>query len=102
MKLTIPHHGNRQAVRAKIETRLQALMGQYSQYLSDVEHSWDGDRLTMKGSAKGFKAHGTVEVTDSEVIIDGKLPLIARPFEPRIKSTIEKEAESMFRSGEPA
>jgi len=48
------------------------------------------------GSAKGFKANGTVEITDSEVIIDGKLPLMAKPFEPRIKSTIEREAEAMF------
>lgn len=98
MKLTIPHNSDRKTVRAKIEMRLQALMGQYSQYLADVEHHWDGDRLMLRGSAKGFKANGSVEVTDSEVIIDGKLPLIAKPFEPRIKSTIEKEAESMFRT----
>jgi len=29
-------------------------------------------------------------------LIDGKLPLIARPFEPRIKSTIEQEMATMF------
>lgn len=98
MKLTIPHNSDRETVRRKIEMRLQALMGQYTQYLNDVEHHWEGDRLLLKGSAKGFKAHGSVEVTDSEVIIDGKLPLIAKPFEPRIKNTIEKEAESMFRT----
>jgi hypothetical protein len=37
-----------------------------------------------------------VEITDSEVILDGKLPLIAKPFESRIKSTIEHEAATMF------
>ena len=50
----------------------------------------------FRSSAKGFKGSGTVEVTDSEIIIDGKLPLIARPFEPRVKSTIEREAASLF------
>jgi hypothetical protein len=37
-----------------------------------------------------------VAITDTEVIIDGKLPLIAKPFEPRIKSTVEREAAAMF------
>ena len=45
-----------------------------------------------------MKADGTVEVTDSEVIIDGKLPLLAKPFEPRIKNQIEREAAAMFRT----
>ena len=31
-------------------------------------------------------------------IVDGKLPLIAKPFESRIKSTIEREAEAMFQT----
>ena len=52
--------------------------------------------LRSTGAARGFKANGTVDVTDHEVIIDGKLPLLARPFEPRIRSTIEREANAMF------
>jgi len=40
---------------------------------------------------------GTLEITDNDVIIDGKLPLIAKPFESRIRSTVEREAEEMFR-----
>jgi hypothetical protein len=69
---------------------------QYQHYLSDHEKRWEGDTLHFSGAARGFKANGTVAVTDAEVIIDGKLPLIAKPFEPRIKSTIEREAAAMF------
>ena len=67
-------------------------------YLSEVEHRWEGDRLVFSGKAKGMKANGTVDITDNEVIIDGKLPLLAKPFEPRIKSQIEKEAGEIFRA----
>lgn len=96
MRITVPHKTDKQTARQKVDARLQQLLGTYGHYLQDVEQRWEGDRLVFSGKAKGFKANGTVEITDSEVIIDGKLPLIARPFEPRIKSTIEREAESMF------
>jgi hypothetical protein len=33
-----------------------------------------------------------------EVIIDRKLPLLAKLFESRIRHTVEREAESMFRT----
>ena len=96
MKVTIPHRTDKATAKQKLNERIAQLFGQYGHYLSESEHKWEGDRLHFSGSAKGFKTSGTIEVTDSEVIIDGKLPLIAKPFEPRVKSTIEKEASEMF------
>ena len=96
MRVAVPHHTDKDTARRKINERVAQLFGQYAHYLGESSHQWDGDRLVFAGSAKGFKANGTVEITDSEVIIDGKLPLMAKPFEPRIKSTIEREAEAMF------
>jgi len=99
MRVIVSHHTDKETARAKINERLAQLMTQYGHYLGASSHSWDGDRLALAGSARGFKASGTVEVTDTEVIIDGKLPLIARPFEPRVKHTIEQEAAAMFANG---
>lgn len=96
MRVTVPHHTDRSTARAKIDARIAQLLKQYGHYLNDSEHHWEGDTLYFSGSAKGFKANGTAEITDSDVIVDGKLPLIAKPFEPRVKSTIEKEAAAMF------
>lgn len=96
MHIAVPHRTDRETAKKRINQRLEQLLAQYSHYLSDHESRWEGDTLYFSGSARGFKANGTVEVTDSEVIVDGKLPLIAKPFEPRIKSTIEKEANAMF------
>ena len=98
MRIVIPHHTDKAGARRKIEARAQELLTQHSHYLSDITQHWDGDRLVFSGTAKGFKANGSVEITDSEVIVDGKLPLIAKPFESRITSTIEREAETMFRT----
>jgi hypothetical protein len=96
MRITVPHHTDKANARRKIDDRLAQLLTQYGHYLGDSSHSWEGDRLTFSGSARGFKVSGSLEVTDVEVIIDGKLPLIAKPFEPRVKHTIEREAEAMF------
>jgi putative polyhydroxyalkanoate system protein len=96
MRLTVPHNTDRDTARRKIDARMQELLGQYGGYLNDVQQHWEGDCLVFSGSARGFKTNGTVEITDTEVIIDGKLPLMAKPFEPRIKNTIEREASAMF------
>ncbi len=82
--------------RRKIDARLQQLLATYGSYLSDVEQRWEGDRLVFAGKTKGMKASGTVDVTENEIIVEGKVPLLAKPFEPRIKSTIEREAAAMF------
>ena len=96
MRVIVPHHTDKKTAQRKINDKLGELLGHYGHYLGESSHHWDGDRLVFSGSAKGFKANGTVEVTDSEVIIDGKLPLLAKPFEGRIKSTIEQETAAMF------
>jgi len=98
MRISVPHRIDKATARKRIEERLHQMLATYGHYLSEVEHRWEGDRLVFSGKAKGMKAHGTVDVTENEVIIDGKLPLLARPFEPRIKSTIEKEAATIFRA----
>jgi Putative polyhydroxyalkanoic acid system protein (PHA_gran_rgn) len=96
MHIAVPHHTDRETAKQRVKQRLDQLLAQYQHYLSDHDSRWEGDTMYFSGSARGFKATGTVDVTDSEVIIDGKLPLIAKPFEPRIKNTIEKEANAMF------
>ena len=96
MKIIVPHHTTREEAHKIVDRRVGELLAQYGHYATDSQLTWSGDRLDFSGKARGFSASGTIEVTDSEVIIDGKLPLIAKPFEPRIKSTVEREAAAMF------
>jgi hypothetical protein len=96
MRIAIPHHTTQENARRIVETRMAELERQYGHYASSIRKEWEGHKLDFGFSARGMNANGTVEVTDSEVILDGKLPLLAKPFEPRIKSTIEREAETLF------
>jgi putative polyhydroxyalkanoate system protein len=97
MRIAVSHNTTKENARAIVEKRLEDLQRQYGHYTTEVEKNWDGDRLDFSVKARGFHGKGTLEVTETDVIIDGKLPLIAKPFEPRIRSTVEREAEEMFR-----
>ena len=96
MKIAIPHHTTKEAARKKLQSLSERLLREHGERLENVDQQWNGDQLLVNFKARGFNVKGTVEVTDSEIILDGKLPLIAKPFESRIKSTIEREAKSVF------
>jgi Putative polyhydroxyalkanoic acid system protein (PHA_gran_rgn) len=96
MRIAVPHKTTKANARAKVEQKLGALLGQFGSKADELEHEWTGDTLHFKGKARGFSVSGTLEVTDQEVVLDGKLPLIAMPFEPKIKEAVKREAETMF------
>lgn len=93
MRIAIPHNTNRSRARAIVEQKLESFEKQYGDQASDVAHEWQGDTLHVSGKAKGFSL-GTLEITETDVVIDGKLPFLAKPFESKIKQTVEREAVS--------
>src|ERR1051325_2580509 len=97
MRITVPHHTTKANARQIVEKRLDDLQRQYGDQASDIDKNWNGDTLSFQVKARGLTGKGTVQNTDSEVILDGKLPLLARPFEPRIKAAVEQEAAQLFR-----
>lgn len=96
MRIAIPHHTTKANARQKLEEKLAGLLGQFGGQAEEIEQQWTGDTLSFKGKARGFALQGTVEVTDAEVVIEGKLPFLAMPFEPKIRAAVKKEAEVMF------
>jgi len=98
LRIAVPHNTTRDKARKIVEQKMKALETQYGHYANDIDHQWQGDTLHFGFKAKGMSGKGTLEITDNDVIIDGKVPLIAKPFESRIRSTVEREAEQMFRA----
>jgi len=98
MRIALPHHTSKAAARKKVEERLGQLLGQFGSRADEIDHSWSGDTLSFKGKAKGLKVEGTIDVTDTEIVLHAKLPFMAIPFEGKIRHAVEKEAGSMFRT----
>lgn len=99
MRVAVPHYTTKEDARKTVERKLDSMLRQFGGHAEDVQHEWYGDMLRFKGKAKGFTLEGTVEITDAAVIIDGKLPLLALPFEGRIREAVEREAAAMFPAG---
>ncbi|HEX8154862.1 MAG TPA: polyhydroxyalkanoic acid system family protein [Thermoanaerobaculia bacterium] len=97
MRVAVPHHTTRENARQTVERKLAQMLAQFGHQAQEVDHYWLGDTLKFKGRASGFTLEGTLEVTDAELVIDVHVPLFAKPFESRIRHTVEKEAAAMFR-----
>jgi hypothetical protein len=98
MRIAIEHNTTRTRARKIVEERLRDAEKKYGTMASDLDYEWHGDTLHIAVKAKGFHLKGTLEITDRDVIVDGKLPLLAKPFESKIRHTVEKEAASIFRT----
>ncbi len=98
MRIAIPHRTTRAKARTIIDQKVSALLSQFGGKVDDLQHQWAGDTLEFKGKARGFHVQGSVEVTDEEIVVEGKLPFLAKPFEPKIVEAVKREADALFRT----
>jgi hypothetical protein len=98
MRIAVPHNTSKEIARRKLDERLGQLLSQFGGHAEEIEHQWLGDTMKFKGKARGLSIHGTVEVTDAAVILDAKLPLLAKMFEGTIRQAVEREADAIFRT----
>ena len=98
MRIAVPHNTSKDDARGKVDQRLGQLLSQFGGHAEEIEHEWLGDTMRFKGKARGMALEGTVEVTDATIILDAKLPLMAKMFEGRIRQAVEREADAMFRT----
>ena len=98
MRIAVPHHTSKDLARRKVDERLGLLLSQFGGHAEEIHREWMGDLMQFKGKVRGMSLEGTVEVTDSEIILDAKLPLVAMMFEGRIRQAVEREADAMFKT----
>lgn len=96
MKISYPHNGERTAIRDRIEAALDRSLTEHGSKLSKEEHEWTGDTLRFNATASGIAVIGTLKVTETDVEIDAKVPLFARPFEGQAKSRIIKALDNLL------
>ena len=98
MRIAVPHNTSKDVAREKVDQRLGQLLSQFGGHADEIHHEWMGDTMRFKGKARGMSVEGTVEVTDAAIVLDAKLPLMAKMFEGRIRQAVEREADAMFRT----
>jgi len=83
------------AAHKKIDSLLSALQKKYAKYIREPDKSWNGSKDVMSFSVSiyGFSVKGTVTLEDSVVVLEGGVPLLAKPFQGKIRSAIRSVME---------
>ncbi|HVV95306.1 MAG TPA: polyhydroxyalkanoic acid system family protein, partial [Hyphomicrobiales bacterium] len=90
MLITIPHRlGGEEALR-RSRANLPKVKKRIASLLPDVEERWTGNRLRMNLKAAGFRIVGEMEVGETDIRIESRLPFLLRPAEHLIAATIRR------------
>lgn len=89
--------GKKEAYK-RVDTLLTELQDKYGDMIGNPTKSWNSsnDKMDFSFNAKGFTIIGNVVLTDNQLILDGKLPWLARPFSGKIETAIKGELEKLF------
>jgi hypothetical protein len=87
-----------------IDGFLDSLVNQYSDMISNPEKEWNKqkDKMNFKFEAKGYEISGDIRLQEKELILNGKLPFVARLVSGKIERIINEKLDELFvkRSGE--
>ncbi len=82
--------------RGEVGRALPGLLQEFGSDVSDITHVWSGNSMSFSFRAGGWSIKGKINVTESDVLIEVNLPLLARPFEGRIRSATERKLEQIY------
>lgn len=81
-----------------IDGLLSKLKEQYKEMIQDYSESWNPskDIMDFSLSARGFKISGKIRLYDNLIILEGKLPLLAKLYQGKIESMIKKTLKEIL------
>ncbi len=84
--------------RGEVERALPGLLQEFGSDVSNITHVWSGNSMNFSFRARGWSIKGRIDVTESNVLIDVNLPILARPFEGRIRAATERKLEQLLKA----
>jgi putative polyhydroxyalkanoate system protein len=96
MRIVKDHGMAKQGAKDTVDALLPTLVKRHGDSMSSPTGAWRGDVFEFSFEARGFRIKGTLEVSDTRVTLDARLPFLARPFEGMIRSNIERELDQIL------
>ena len=96
MRFAYEHHRTKAAVCGRIAEALPDLLRRYDSHLQAAHQEWYADTLPFSAKAIGMALAGIAEITDSEMVREANLPLLARPFEEPAKRRMISHLDSLL------
>lgn len=95
MHFQIPHTTSKGEAQKKVRQAILEAKPHLQGQATIDEERWDGDTLHFAATLQGKQITGTLVISDTEFVIDAKLPLMWRLFEGRIEKMIGEQVKQM-------
>ena len=83
------------AAVGRVKSTLNEHRGELMQHAKITKEEWDGNTLNFAVVLQGKDVTGSLAITDTDYILDAKLPLMWRMFEGRIEKEIAKQMQGL-------
>jgi hypothetical protein len=82
----------------KIDVFLDGLVKQHADLVSNPQKKWNPEKNKMDFGfeAKGYNITGNIKLQGKELILDGKLPWVAKMFSGKIEDMVTKQLDALF------
>ena len=96
MRIARKHNMTKTGAKARLDSVLTQLLTDFGTEASDLKSGWSGDAMRFSFGTSWGKVKGKLAVTDAAVLLDVRLPLVARVFEGRIRDEVERKLREYF------
>lgn len=96
LSIKVPHTLTAEEATARLKSFFEKLKERHADKMSNLEESWDGNRLDYAFSTFGFNIKGDMNVEPNEVCVNGSLPFAAMMFKGKIEQSVRDELEKVL------
>ncbi|QDU93000.1 polyhydroxyalkanoic acid system family protein [Lignipirellula cremea] len=96
MNIVVPNPLGKEAAKTKLKNFLETVRSKYKDQVSNLEETWVDDTLNYSFKTYGFAIKGQLIVEESQVVVNGALPMAAFAFRGKIEQSIKTELEKQL------
>jgi putative polyhydroxyalkanoate system protein len=96
LTISIPHSLGADEAATRLKSFFDKLKSRYQDKMSNLEESWDGNKLNYAFSTFGFNIKGDLNVEENAVNVNGSLPFAAMMFKGKIEQSVREELEKLL------
>ncbi len=91
LQITYPHQLGQEEAVSRLKSLLTKVKDKYQDQVSNLEETWNDNKLAFGFTTYGFNVKGNVTVEPSQVRLDGQIPIAAMMFKGKIESAIRDQ-----------
>jgi len=94
--LLIKHKLSKDEALNRIEKLLEDIKSQFNDQISDLQEKWNGNEGKFSFKIKSFSVSGKLIVSEFDVQMEAKFPLVAIPFKGKIEAKLRERTEQIL------